>query len=336
MVQEKGQAGRAEGTLARGVVFVQKSTITLANKTIAAASQLAPLRPQKGKGSRKHKAPDPMGLIKAEFLAESYCYVAFLNIHFQNLPILTSWLDCLMAKQLLPCSLCLARFSQSLNFPAPLSMHGFPALISPSPSKARSGCSRKLKLMCNEWEMATLPFTKFRDAICLEEHCKGKFLEHPRTMFLPSSIITSLLDNLVSIDSPAAMVKLPLVQSWRHSGAHSASLYQVLLKVQSKIRVQRQHKAAELSDSMEEEGENGDKEDEVIEDFPTPNELRGQPIGSWTAAKMRSKSLDLPTEPSLDAAAPNKHTKRAPAHTDDLREFNVDFPSTLPLHTGSN
>jgi superfamily II DNA helicase RecQ len=35
MVQEKGRTGREEGTLARGVVFVQKSTITLANKTIA-------------------------------------------------------------------------------------------------------------------------------------------------------------------------------------------------------------------------------------------------------------------------------------------------------------
>ncbi|KAJ7815703.1 hypothetical protein B0H14DRAFT_2603252 [Mycena olivaceomarginata] len=176
-------------------------------------------------------------------------------------------------------------------------------------------------------------------------------------MFLPSSIITSLFDNLLSIDSPAAMVKLPLVQSWRHSGAHSASLYRVLLKVQSKIRVQRQvdwdakneasrqkrvatkrmkRKAAELSDSTEEEGENGDEEDEVIEDFPAPNELRGRATGSRTAAKTRSKSVDLPTEPSLDAAAPNKHTKRAPARTDDLREFNVDFPSALPFHTASN
>ncbi|KAJ7301473.1 P-loop containing nucleoside triphosphate hydrolase protein [Mycena albidolilacea] len=289
MVQEKGRAGRVEGTLARGIVFVQKSTITLANKTIAAASQPAPLRPQKGKGSRKHKAPDPMGLIKAKFLTELYCYVAFLNIHFQNPPILTSWLDCLTAKRLLPCSLCLARSGQSLNFPAPLSTHSFPALISPSPSKARSGCSRKLMLTCDERETATLPFTKFCDAIRLEEHRKGKFLEHPRAMFLPSSIVTSLLDNLLLIDSPDAMVKMPLVQSWRHSGTHSASLYRVLLKAQSKIRVRCQvdrdaknkasrqkraatkrmkRKAAELSDSMEEEGENGDEEDEVIEDFP--------------------------------------------------------------------
>ncbi|KAJ7834633.1 hypothetical protein B0H14DRAFT_3709230 [Mycena olivaceomarginata] len=182
----------------------------------------------------------------------------------------------------------------------------FPALISPSPSKTRSGCSRKLKLTRDERETATLPFTKLRDSIRLEEHRKGKFLEHPRTMFLPSSIITSLLDNLLLIDSLAAMVKLPLVQSWRHSSAHSTSLYRVLLKIQSKIRVQRQvdrdakneasrqkraatkrmkRKAAELSDSTEEEGDDGDEEDEVIEDFPAPNELRGRATGSRTTAK---------------------------------------------------
>ncbi|KAJ7791046.1 hypothetical protein B0H14DRAFT_3161092 [Mycena olivaceomarginata] len=236
-----------------------------------------------------------MSLIKAKFLTESHCYVAFLNIHFQNPPILTSRLDCLTAKRLVPCSLCLARSNRTLDFPAPLSTPKFPALISSSPSKTRSGRSRNLKLTRGERETATLPFTKFRDSIRLEEHRNGKFLEHPRTMFLPLSIISSPLDNLLSIDSPASMVKLPVVQNWHHSSAHSASLYRVLLKSQSKIRVRRQvdrdakneasrqkraatkrmkRKAAELSDSTEEE-EDGDEEDEVIEDFPAPNELRG-------------------------------------------------------------
>ncbi|KAJ7794485.1 hypothetical protein B0H14DRAFT_3496952 [Mycena olivaceomarginata] len=149
-VQEKGRVGREEGTLARGIVFVQKSTITLAKKTIAATSQPTPLRPTKGKGSRKQKAPDPMSLIKAKFLTESHCYIAFLNIHFQNPPIVTSRLDCLTAKRLLPCSLCLARSNRTLDFPAPLSTPKFPALISPSPSKTHPGCSRKLKLTRDE------------------------------------------------------------------------------------------------------------------------------------------------------------------------------------------
>jgi hypothetical protein len=112
-----------------------------------------------------------------------------------------------------------------LNFPAPLSTPTFPALISSSPSKTRSSRSRKLKLTRSEQETATLPFTNFRDSIHLEEHRKGKYLEHPHTMFLSSSIITSLLDNLLLIDSPADMKKLPLVQSWRHSTAHLTSLY---------------------------------------------------------------------------------------------------------------
>ncbi|KAJ7860963.1 hypothetical protein B0H14DRAFT_3134719 [Mycena olivaceomarginata] len=287
-----------------------------------------------------------MSLVKAKFLTESHCYVAFLNIHFQNPPILTSRLDCLTAKRLVPCSLCLARSNRTLDFPAPLSTPKFPALISSSPSKTRSGRSRNLKLTRGERETATLPFTKFRDSIRLEEHRKGKYLEHPRTMFLSLSIITSLLDNLLLIDSPADMEKLPLVQNWRHSSAHSTSLYRVLLKVQSKIRVRRQvdrdakneasrqkraatkrmkRKAAELSDVTEEEGEDSE-EDEEIEDFPAPNELRGRATRSRTAAQTRSKSLDLPTEPSLDAAAPNKRPRRAPALVDDapLEERSVD------------
>ncbi|KAJ7830163.1 hypothetical protein B0H14DRAFT_3143657 [Mycena olivaceomarginata] len=152
------------------------------------------------------------------------------------------------------------------------------------------------------------------------------------------------------------MVQLPVVQNWRHSSAHSASLYRVLLKVQSKIRVRRQvdrdakneasrqkraatkrmkRKAAELSDSTEEE-EDGDEEDEVIEDFPAPNELRGRATGSRTDAKTRSKSLDLPTEPSLDAAAPNKRTKRAPARTDDLPDSHEATHPRAALETVTN
>ncbi|KAJ7791128.1 hypothetical protein B0H14DRAFT_2625378 [Mycena olivaceomarginata] len=152
------------------------------------------------------------------------------------------------------------------------------------------------------------------------------------------------------------MKKLPLVQSWRHSTAHLTSLYRILLKVQSKIRVRRQvdrdakneasrqkraatkrmkRKAAELSDAMEEEAEDSE-EDEEIEDFPAPNELRGRATRSRTPAQTRSKSLDLPTEPSLDAAAPNKRPRRAPARVDDARELDKDFSSTLPLATASD
>jgi hypothetical protein len=95
-------------------------------------------------------------------------------------------------------------------------------------------------------------------------------------------------------------------------------------------------KAAELSDSMEEEGDDSDEEDEVIEDFPAPNELHRRATGSRTTAKTRSKSLDLPNEPSLDTSAPNKRTKRAPGRTDELRELDDNFPLTLPLQTASN
>ncbi|KAJ7743228.1 P-loop containing nucleoside triphosphate hydrolase protein, partial [Mycena maculata] len=233
MWQGTGRAGREEGTQARGVVLVQKSTLTLARKYLD-----SPPRPTKGKGSRKHKHSETMNLAKAQLLTESNCYIAFLNTHYENPPLEISTLDCLAAKRPLPCSLCLARSGKTLSFPAPASTPTLPAWTFASSSKRSYGGSRKLKLTRKEREKSQTPLNKFRNSIRSQEHKNGRFLEHPQTMFLPASIQTSLLDNLLLISSLSDMEQF--LQKWRHRAAHAAGLYRVVTKIQKNIRADRE------------------------------------------------------------------------------------------------
>lgn len=174
-----------------------------------------------------------MNFIKALFLTEIYCYIAFLNKHYQNPPMQTSTLDCLAAKRPLPCSLCLARAGRSLDFPAPSSTPDFPALTERTPSSRMYRGPKKLKLTRNERDIATAPLIEFRNATRLYEHKQGRFLEHPQTMFLPSSIQSLLLDNLLSISSLSILQAI--LKSWRHCKDHSAALYQVIIEIQTQI-----------------------------------------------------------------------------------------------------
>ncbi|KAJ7478915.1 P-loop containing nucleoside triphosphate hydrolase protein [Mycena latifolia] len=286
--QEKGRAGRAAGTIARGVVLVQKSTIKTAEKYLHSLS--APPQPnlKKKRGGRKQKTTESMNLIKAQLLTETHCYVACLNRHYQNPPVETSTLDCLTAKRTLPCSLCLTRSKQTLKFPAPLSTPAFPALTeSTTRSKTRSSGTKKLKLTRKERDVAKPPLTKFLNSIRCQEQKRGKFLEHPQTMFLPSSIQTIILDNLLSISSLSDLQSL--IRAWRHLEHHSSALYEVILDIQNEITEERElarearntaarekraekRKAAVLEDSTEEEGD--DEEDSDESDFSPPETIQ--------------------------------------------------------------
>ncbi|KAJ6457139.1 P-loop containing nucleoside triphosphate hydrolase protein [Mycena vitilis] len=190
--QEKGRAGRAPGTSARGIVLVQKSTITLAKKHLKSAPA------KKRKSSRKATAAEKMTTLKAEFITETHCHIAFYNRHYQNPPLEITTLDCIAANRLLPCALCLARSKKTLEFPAPDGTPNYPALT-PAPttvvSKRGSG-SRKLKLTRKERESATTQLKKYRNSIRAQEHKSRRFLEHPQTMFLPSTISPRLLGSL--------------------------------------------------------------------------------------------------------------------------------------------
>ncbi|KAJ6530729.1 hypothetical protein B0H19DRAFT_1082445 [Mycena capillaripes] len=237
MWQEKGRAGRAPGTLARGIVLVQQSTITLATKFLKSLSAPTLPKPQKAKGSRKKKTSERMTLAKANFITETQCHIAFLNQHYENPPFETAKLDCIAAQRPIPCALCLERSDRTLEFLAPASTPKLPPFTPvTAPSTSRSS-SRKLKLTKKEREGASSLLKKFRNSLRSQEHQSGNFLEHPQTMFLPFSIQTILLDKLLSISSLASL-KI-LVHPWRHRETHCAALYKVILEIQADVTDER-------------------------------------------------------------------------------------------------
>ncbi|KAJ7633588.1 P-loop containing nucleoside triphosphate hydrolase protein, partial [Mycena polygramma] len=228
--QEKGRAGRASGTEARGVVLVQQSTLTLAKKFINSQGTPATTKPTKGKGKRK---PEAMNLTKARFLTEPDCLNAFLNIHYQNPPLEVTRLDCIAANRPLPCSLCLARTEKTLKFPAPPSTPKFPALKSSSKTGTRAKLSKKLKLTRKERESASDELLSFRNSLRWQEHKRGNFTHHSQGMFLPPTIQTVLLDQLLSISSLSSLQTI--VSSWRHCATHSPALYDTIRDIQATV-----------------------------------------------------------------------------------------------------
>jgi hypothetical protein len=91
-------------------------TDLVSNLVFAAISALVVPKPSKGKGNGKKKSSEAMSIVKAEFILEKQCYIAFLNRHYQNPPLATSTLNCIAAKRALPCSLCASRTKKTIDF----------------------------------------------------------------------------------------------------------------------------------------------------------------------------------------------------------------------------
>ncbi|KAJ6487519.1 hypothetical protein DFH09DRAFT_1339391 [Mycena vulgaris] len=241
VLQEKGRAGRAEDSHARGVVLVSSATVAAAAKQLAAPSPDSadqPVQPKSKSPRKKRKAAAPMNHEKALILVEKLCYIAFINRHYSNPPLETSTLDCIAAKRTVPCSLCCARSKRSLAFSAPPTAVQLPALIAVSVSKpCRIPGPRKLKLTVKEKKLATVSFTEFRDRLRAKLHMRGKFRHLPPILFLPSSLQTVLLEKLLLIKDESDLV--PLLHSWLMRAEHSSSLYRHISALQSQIYAQR-------------------------------------------------------------------------------------------------
>ncbi|KAK6992369.1 hypothetical protein R3P38DRAFT_2570403, partial [Favolaschia claudopus] len=274
LVQDKGRLARVPDALGRGIILVSKTTLTLAEKRIKSLSNPLPLLPtKKSKGGRKSKTANSMNSAMAQFLTESHCYIAFLNKHYQNPPLSTSSLDCIAANRALPCSLCLQRSEQNLDFPAPPDTPRFPPLAAPDSSSKPANSSSKSRLTRDERKLAKKHLQKFGTRLQQLEHKRGRFLEHPRSLFLPSSIQSTLLDKMLSISSLSDLQST--VHTWRHRDSHCMSLYQVILEIQTEIGVDRdearearnaaarakrreKRKAEETEDDEEEADEDGE------------------------------------------------------------------------------
>ncbi|KAF7369390.1 P-loop containing nucleoside triphosphate hydrolase protein [Mycena venus] len=266
-----------------------------------------------------------MDVAKAGFPMEKYCYIAFLNKHYRNPPLETTSLDCIEAKRLLPCSLCLSCTNKTLDFFAPETSLEFAAFTEPTPaSSSPSTGLKKLKLTRKERDSARSHLMDFRNSLRRKEHNRGKFLEHPQTMFLSSSIQTVLLDKMLEITSLSHLQRL--VQDWRHCEAHSTMLYDVVLKVQREIRGKRnearearnaatrrkragKRKAAELSEDTDEDFDN--ERDETDSDLDLPENIP-LPAKTTHAQKPAHAASDACTRTALQTVTNTKRPCHAP------------------------
>ncbi|KAJ7867128.1 P-loop containing nucleoside triphosphate hydrolase protein [Mycena leptocephala] len=309
--QEKGRVGRESGTRARGIVLVQQSTFKIAAKFLKSVSDSMTAQPQKRKGTGKQKKSE-MDVAKAGFLMEKHCYIAFLNKHYRNPPLELTSLDCIEAKRKLPCAGNHTRIS---------------ALTAPTPSTSSSSAgSKKFKLTRKERDTAKKYLVDFRNALRRKEHNRRKFLEHPQTMFLPSSIQTVLLDTMLNITSLSHLKRL--VRAWRHSEAHSATLYDVVLEVQRKIRGERdkaraarnavarrkragKRKAAELSEDTDEEF--ASEMDDIDSDSDLPENISLPAKSTRTQKSAQSNAANACTRTALQTVTNTKRPRRTVA-----------------------
>jgi hypothetical protein len=218
----------------------------------------------------------------------------------------------------------LTRAKKTLDFPAPESTPTFPPLKSVSTTKHHSSGPKKLKLTRKERESAKNRLTEFRNSICSKEHKTGKFVEHPQTMFLPSSIITIILDNLLSISSLPDLQSR--VQNWHHREAHSAGLHKVIVAIETDIqkgcRVARdtknaasrqkraaKRKADELSDSS---SDNCDNEISYDSDSSLPETIPLPARSTRSTKRLPTKSTTTAARPALKSVTNLKRSRRAP------------------------
>ncbi|KAJ7183910.1 P-loop containing nucleoside triphosphate hydrolase protein [Mycena filopes] len=247
LIQEKGRAGRASGSRARGVVLVQPATIAAAKKQLqiqaSAATPPAPTAAKKSPPKKKQKKPSaPMSPEKALILTELTCLNAFTNGHYSNPPLETSTLDCIAARRLLPCSLCCARAGLSFAFSAPPSSPQLAPLVPPlAPNLSKSRSTRKSKLSAKEKESATTKLTEVRDEIRAEEQLSGNFRNLPPVLFLPSSIRNNILDKLLTIESETD--RPPLVASWSFRHHYTDRLYERISSIQTTVNAARKEKS---------------------------------------------------------------------------------------------
>ncbi|KAJ6449998.1 P-loop containing nucleoside triphosphate hydrolase protein [Mycena sanguinolenta] len=189
--QEKGRAGREAGSIARGVVLVQLSSITAAMKQLNGwwrfihriSAHLTPIgsvlppqvRSKRGKGTQPKQSPPPMETALAQLLIEKCCYYALINKHYGNPPLDKTSLDCSAADRPMPCSLCQIRSKKILAFTPPPSAIALPPLIPQLPTQTPSvpSADKKLKLTSKERKSASATLKKFRNTLRAQEQLAG-------------------------------------------------------------------------------------------------------------------------------------------------------------------
>ncbi|KAJ7308762.1 P-loop containing nucleoside triphosphate hydrolase protein [Mycena albidolilacea] len=269
IVQEKGRVGRDPETAARGVVFYQPSSLTAAETQLAVASSSA-----KKTTSKRTKKPKLLEHAKVLLLTEKHCYNACLNRIYQNPPLEITTLDCIAAKRRYPCSLCAARNGISIDFPTPSLPRGItlPLFSHPLEVNSPAPLDKTLKLTKKEREEAESTLVRFGNTVYRAEHKLPVNRSRPKSAYFPSSILSSLLDNLLSLNSLAKLEGL--VEPWHFSRDYRVRLYAV--ERQAACDSQGKKKATDWDGSEEEEEEESESESSFEEEID--EDRRSSPI----------------------------------------------------------
>ncbi|KAJ7752951.1 P-loop containing nucleoside triphosphate hydrolase protein [Mycena metata] len=238
--QNGGRVGRKPGSIGRSVMLVQPSSIAAASKQIANPPSESSTGKKRTKGGRQRGAVASMDPLKARLLTEITCLNAVVNDHYANPPLDTSTVDCIAANRPLPCSLCLPQSGKTLIFAVPPDSPRFEPLAlpaAPAPSTFPLPPPKKNKLTKKERKPAAAALIAYRDTLCEEQHLIGNFIEHPISLFLPSTFQTALLDKLITLESRTAFDIV--IKDWRHRGLHGTTLFNLVSKLRSDVHDER-------------------------------------------------------------------------------------------------
>lgn len=168
------------------------------------------------------------------------CYNAVINRIYENPPLDTSVLDCIAAGRRLPCSLCAARNNISLTFSAPALPPGveLPLFVHPPAVDPITTLDKKLRLKKTEREHAESVLKEFGETVRRTERKLGAHQHRPKSSFFPTSVIRSVLNVLLTLDS---LEKLEaIIASWVFATGYRVRLYAVIHTLRTNIVLQRE------------------------------------------------------------------------------------------------
>jgi hypothetical protein len=255
--------------------------------------------------SKTNKVPRILDKSKALVITEKSCYIACINISYGN-PSLdpshpdSSRLDCLAASRRLPCSLCLTRQGRTITFPPSPSPEGSPLPILITPTLQQLPIQqKKTKLKKVERLLAEKHFLDFGTSIRqLEKNSNNHNLYLPRSSYIPSQIISAILDQLLVIHFPSQLEDIAK-NSWVHYPNYAIALFDSIITIQTTITSQRSSKQ-EIANAKQRDRRRQAQATNIITDdsdsrhlSPDPALEIEEPVNQSSSARKRRAPEDI-------------------------------------------
>jgi hypothetical protein len=241
---------------------------------------------------------------KALLLTEKTCYISCLNTIYGNNFSETSTLDCIAAKRPLPCSLCLPCSELALEFPPSPLPEGTPALVAFRTPTLTTVISKKSSMTRKERAYAELELLKFGEIVRTVESRNDLHGYCPKSSYFPFPIITSILDNLTTINTQQRLGAL--IPTWTYiKSHHGTALFALILRLQSKMKTDRE--ATRIA-------QNEKNRAKALAKRQVNNIVQSDAVSSNCEDDSTPKPTSRSKRPALDTVT-NRPTKRAARST---------------------